>query len=246
MKVRKPWPPSSARPARRCRCRSRSRRARATARPGPAARRRAAGTTAAPCSRRGRGDSSRTTMITGRSTRRGAARRRRGCVMRPPPTGRRLQVDGDEHGQDRGQHQRLRRRGADVAAVDQVVVDPDRDDLGARAAAGEQVDVVEVVEGPDEPQHGEHRDRRQQLRQHDVAEPLRGRRTVDRGRLLEGAGHGLDPGGEEEEGERERPPRLEQHDRQQRRADGRSSPNRDGSPELRKAIGSSQPSSVVP
>ena len=42
-----------SRPARRGRCRSRSRRAWATAHRGPAARRRAGGTTAAPCSRRG-------------------------------------------------------------------------------------------------------------------------------------------------------------------------------------------------
>ena len=45
---------------------------------------------------------------------------------------------------------------ADVLARGEELVHPDADHLGARAAAGEQVDVVELVEREDEPQHREH------------------------------------------------------------------------------------------
>ena len=54
--------------------------------------------------------------------------------------------------------------------------------------------------------------------------------------------HRLDPGGEEEEGEGEGPPGLEEHHREQGLADVQVDPEeRDRAAELRKAIGSFQP-----
>ena len=54
-----------------------------------------------------------------------------------------------------------------------------------------------------------------ELRQQDVPEPLGRRRAVDPRRLLQLAGHRLEPGEQEQEREREVAPRLERDDGQQ-------------------------------
>ena len=132
-----------------------------------------------------------------------------------PSGGRRTGSTAHEHHEDQREHQGLRRRRADVAARGEQVVHPHADHLGAGSTAGEQVDVVELVEREDEPQHGQQRDGRQELGEHHVTEPLADRGPVHLRRLLQVAGQRLDAGGEEQEREREVPPRLERHHGQQ-------------------------------